>query len=66
MCIYDPGHKDRKDFYDNLNTYLNDFKNHNIILSGDINFVYSDIDRHPHLTKYDKQIKNILNRNYLI
>ena len=55
MCIYAPGHKDRKDFYDNLNTYLNDFRRYNIIFYGVFNFVYSDVDRQPHLTKYDKQ-----------
>ena len=60
VCIFAPAnHGDRKDYYDKLNDYPNNFKNHNIILCGNFNYAELEIDRIPKLNKYDKIFQKI-------
>ena len=64
--IYAPAdHTKRKPFYDDLINYLKSYINHNLIICGDFNFVNSEKDREPKLTKYDKRFSKLFKpKNY--
>ena len=66
ICVYAPAdHAERKPFYDDLINYLKSCINHNLIMCGNFNFVNSEIDREPKLTKYDKRFSKLFKpKNY--
>ena len=60
ICVYAlADHTERKPFYDDFINYLKSYINHNLIMCGDFNFVNSEIDREPKLTKYDKRFSKL-------
>ena len=66
ICVYAPAdHTESKPFYDDFINYLKSYINHNLIMCGDFNFVNSEIDREPKLTKYDKRVSKLFKpKNY--